>query len=65
MKGPEAYNEIEKSYHALRKLNCSVVKTDEHTLPTGDTRVNILIRKDKDNPTRYPRDYKEIKARPL
>ena len=65
MKGPEAYNEIEKSCHALRKLNCSVVKTDEHTLPTGDKRVNILIRKDKDNSLRYPRNYKEIKERPL
>ena len=65
MKGPEAYKELEKSKAALKKLGVSIVKIDENILPTGDTRVNILFKKDKETPKRYPRSYKEIKARPL
>ena len=46
MKGPEAYNELEKAKNAMKKLGVSVAKVDENILPTGDTRVNILF-KDK------------------
>lgn len=65
MKGPEAYNEIQKAKNAFKKLGCTLIKTDEHTLPTGDSRVNILIRKDKETNFRYPRAYSDIKKRPL
>ena len=65
MKGPEAYNELEKAKNAMKKLGVSVAKVDENILPTGDTRVNILFKKDISTPKRYPRDYKEIKAKPL
>ena len=65
MKGPEAYNELEKSKNAMKKLGLSVAKVDENILPTGDTRVNILFKKDAPTPKRYPRDYKEIKAKSL
>ena len=65
MKGPEANKEIKKSKNALETLNCKVVKVDENILPTGDTRINILIQKEKDTPKRFPRPYNEIKSRPL
>ena len=65
MKGPEAYNEIEKSKNAMKKLGLSVKKVDENILPTGDTRVNILFIKDKETPKRFPRPYTEIKKKPL
>ena len=65
MKGPEANDEIKKAANAFKKLGCSVAKIDENTLPTGDTRINILIKKDKVTPKRYPRLYTEIKKNPL
>ena len=65
MKGPEANDEIKKAANAFKKLGCSVAKIDENTLPTGDTRINILIKKDKATPKRYPRLYTEIKKNPL
>ena len=65
MKGPEAYREIKNAENAMVKLGCSVKKIDENTLPTGDRRINILIKKDRETPKRYPRDYKEIKAHHL
>ena len=65
MKGPEATKEIQKAKNAFKKLGCSVVKTDENTLPSGDKRINILIKKDKETPKKFPRQYNEIKARPL
>ena len=36
-----------------------------HVLPTGDERFNILIKKDKETPKQYPRNYAEIKKNPL
>lgn len=65
MKGPEAEREIKKSENALKKLNCSIQKVDMHVLPTGDERFNILIKKDKETPKQYPRNYAEIKKNPL
>ena len=65
MKGPEADEEVKKAANAFKKLGCKVVKRDENTLPTGDKRVNLLIQKIKETPKKYPRQYNEIKARPL
>ena len=65
MKGPEASREIKKASSALEKLGCSVVKVDSHILPTGDERINILIKKDKATSHKYPRIYSEIKKNPL
>ena len=65
MKGKDAKKEIKKASNAFEKLNCSIAKIDENTLPTGDTRINILIKKDKATPKRYPRAYTEIKKNPL
>ena len=65
LKGKEALEEIRLSKNALKKLNAEIVKLDEITLPSGETRINILIKKiDKTN-TRYPRPYSDIKNKHL
>ena len=65
MKGPEGPREIKKAENALGRLNCVVEKIDKQVLPNGDERCNILIRKERETPKRFPRSYNEIKAKPL
>lgn len=65
LKGPEADNEVVKAKEAFKKLGCSLVKKDIQTLPNGDTRINLLIKKDKPTQKKYPRDYNIIKKNPL
>lgn len=65
MKGKEAEAEIEKSKKALIKLHAHIEKTQEVILPTGEKRINILVKKDEETPKKFPREYKEIKANPL
>lgn len=65
LKGKEGEEEIKASKNALKKLNAKVVKVDETSLPNGDVRINIIIKKiDKTN-TRYPRSYSDIKNKHL
>lgn len=65
MKGKDAEEEIKRSKNALKKLNAVIEKMDKVILPTGETRINILIKKlDKTN-EKYPRNYNIIKNKPL
>lgn len=65
LKGKEGEEEIKASKNALKKLNAKVEKVDETSLPNGDVRINIIIKKiDKTN-TRYPRSYSDIKNKHL
>lgn len=65
MKGKDAEEEIKRSKNALKKLNAIIEKMDKVILPTGETRINILIKKlDKTN-EKYPRNYNIIKNKPL
>lgn len=65
LKGPGAEREIKKAEKALKKLNAHIEKTESINLPTGEKRVNILVKKDYLTPSKFPRDYKEIKKNPL
>ena len=65
MKGPGADKEIIKACEAFKKLYAKVEKKEEIVLPGGDKRVNILIKKDRLTPSKYPRTYQEIKKKPL
>ena len=65
LKGPEAEEEIKASKNALKKLHAVIEKMDKVTLPTGEERINILIKKIDTTNMKYPRSYSEIKKKPL
>lgn len=66
LKGPGAFEEIAKSQKAFHKLNCHLQKVYEETLPeSGEKRSVIVIVKDEITSQQYPRNYKDIKSRPL
>jgi len=66
MKGPGFEEEINDSKKALAKLNCEISKVYEFELPEShEKRAIIHIKKTKETPNKYPRDYSEIKRLPL
>lgn len=66
MKGPRGKEEIEEASNALKELGGEVVEINEVTLPeSNEVRVNILIKKIKKTPKKYPRQYKDISNKPL
>ncbi|MFA7032740.1 MAG: 16S rRNA (guanine(527)-N(7))-methyltransferase RsmG [Bacilli bacterium] len=66
LKGPGAFEEIEKSGKAFKKLNCHLQKIYEETLPESDEKRSVIvIVKDEISSEQYPRNYKDIKSRPL
>ncbi len=64
MKGPRGSEELQESENALKKLNGRVVAVDSHQL---DEQQRLIIDIDKNAPTdrRYPRNYSQIKKKPL
>ena len=66
MKGPKGKEEIEEAKNAFKELGGEVVMINEATLPeSNEVRVNILIRKIRKTPKKYPREYKDIVNKPL
>ena len=66
MKGPKGKEEIEEAKNALKELGGEVVEINEVTLPESkEVRINILIKKIKKTPKKYPRKYKDIVNKPL
>lgn len=66
MKGPGYEDEINQSNNALAKLNCVISQIYEFDLPESNERRAIIhIKKIKDTPKKYPRDYSDIKRLPL
>lgn len=66
MKGLNYEQEINDSKTALKNLGFEIEKVLEDNLPSnGDKRAIIYIRKIKQTPKKYPRDYSEIKRKPL
>ena len=64
MKGPRGSEELQESENALKKLNSRVVAVDSHQL---DEQQRLIIDIVKNAPTdrRYPRNYSQIKKKPL
>lgn len=58
-------SEIGESQNALKALNCKIVETANFSLPCGDSRCLIVIEKTADTPSLYPRQYSQIKNKPL
>lgn len=66
MKGRQGKDEIEQSKRALSLLGCKIVSINETELPESkETRINIVIQKEKDTNKKYPRLYKDIVNKPL
>ena len=66
MKGAKGKEEIEDAKRALKELGGEVVEIDEFKLPESkEVRINILIKKIKPSPKKYPRVYKQIIDKPL
>ncbi len=58
--------ELKLSQNALEKLFCTITKKEEFTLPfNSGTRNIMVIKKNKETPSIYPRNYDKIKKRPL
>lgn len=66
LKGRIAEEEIEQAKFSLKLLNFKIEKNKEDRLPSEeDKRVNIFIRKMGTTNGKYPRNYSQIKNRPL
>lgn len=61
----DAAQEVESAKNALEKLGGRVEETREYSLPGGDKRSLIIIKKEKETPPQYPRAGGVIKKRPL
>lgn len=65
MKGNLALEELEASKHAMEVLNLKVKDIQKEVLPTAGIRYNIVMVKTKETPSGYPRNYAQIKKKPL
>jgi 16S rRNA (guanine527-N7)-methyltransferase len=58
-------SEIKMSENALKTLNMVLKNTFSFNLPNGDRRSILVIKKTAPTPKQYPRQYGQIKKRPL
>lgn len=65
MKGPKAYQELENASRAIRVLGGTVREVREIPLSSDQTRVLIDIQKTSEHDPKYPRNYSQIKKKPL
>lgn len=66
LKGRIAQEEIDQAQNALKVLNFKIVKNKEDSLPSEeDKRANIFIKKMGSTNPKYPRNYSQVKNRPL
>lgn len=65
LKGSNGKEELENARNAIEVLGGEVVKAESYTLPNGDGRTIIIIRKISQTPTKYPRKPKKIDTKPL
>lgn len=65
LKGPDGKNELKKAQNAVKILGGTVEKCIEYTLPNGDMRTLIVIRKIKAIPEKFPRNKGQITKKPL
>jgi len=56
MKGPNAETEIKEARPAITEFGAEIIQIDVFSLPTAGTRNNLIIKKRKKTPAKYPRD---------
>lgn len=64
MKGPKAQEELKEAQNAIRELSCQYVEEDKFEI-NDSTRIIIKIQKKSNTPKKYPRNFGQIKKRPL
>ncbi|MCQ2787182.1 MAG: 16S rRNA (guanine(527)-N(7))-methyltransferase RsmG, partial [Bacilli bacterium] len=65
LKGKNANDELAASDNAIKKLNLSLNKIQAAAIPTGEKRMNLIFTKIKSTDKQYPREFSQIKKRPL
>lgn len=65
LKGSNGESEYNEAVHAITTLGCKLKDMDKTTLKDGSIRFNLLFTKIKKTPSIYPRNYAQIKKRPL
>lgn len=65
MKGSSAPEEEASASRAIKTLGCVLEKRQEEELSDGSKRVNLLYKKEKKTPLKYPRAFAQIKKSPL
>lgn len=65
MKGPQIQEEVTAAQKAIQQLGCELSKVEEFTLPGGDGRSLILIKRTQPLSDLYPRHGSKIKKNPL
>lgn len=65
LKGSNGMEELKAAENAIKILGGKVEKSMEYTLPNGDGRVLIVIRKVSQTPSKYPRNKGQMKKHSL
>ena len=65
LRGANGLEELKEAKSALKKLNTELADVSSHTLKDGSKRIIAIAHKVKKNEKRYPRNYGEIKKKPL
>lgn len=66
LKGPKVTEELAESKNAISKLGLKEYATEQLTLPIEEsTRYNVYFEKIKETPAKYPRNFGQIKKKPL
>lgn len=65
LKGADCGEEIKEAYTAIKTLGGKTEKVIEYTLPTGDKRTLVVIRKIAPTPKAYPRPKGKMNKKPL
>lgn len=65
MKGQKGLEEVKEAQYAIKVLGAQVESTLKSVLSDGSLRYNIVIKKIKPTPSKYPRVFGQIKKSPL
>lgn len=65
MKGNHGDTELQEAKHAIETLNIELIDREKTMLMNGDERLIFVFRKKEATPKKYPRNYGQIKKKPL
>ncbi|MGN0623287.1 MAG: 16S rRNA (guanine(527)-N(7))-methyltransferase RsmG [Oscillospiraceae bacterium] len=65
LKGSDGKNELEQAKNAINVLGGKTEECIEYSLPNGDMRCLVVIRKTKPSPEKYPRNKGQMNKKPL
>ncbi len=66
LKGPKVIDELDEAQNAIDKLKLEVLDQQKLLLPIENSvRYNVIFKKLKETPSKYPRNFGQIKKKPL